>query len=284
MNRTPLTPLQQDVCDRLFDLGGERPTWRNDLARDLRRDLNDALSNIAERLELLSSSLWIDKTALAASTAASASTTPSAHAPFPVGRRRNARGTVAHRAIELGAFLRDPLPPLDLVDLAIDRITQDGDDYSPAEWLRKATAAEHAELRAEAVEVVTKFEECFPPLQAAWRPRVEVGFHVDFHGGTITLRAKPDLALGRAEGHTSRVLIVDMKTGQEYLSHRDDLRFYALVETLRIGVPPFRVATFYLDSGAWEPEDIDEDILESGRAPHASTAPSSWPNCNSASG
>ena len=49
------------------------------------------------------------------------------------------------------------------------------------------------------------------------------------------------------------MLIVDLKTGLRYQGHADDLRFYALVETLRIGVPPFRVATFYLDTARWEP-------------------------------
>jgi hypothetical protein len=43
--------------------------------------------------------------------------------------------------------------------------------------------------------------------------------------------------------------------------HPADLRFYALLETLRVGVPPFRLASFYLDSGEWRGEDLDEDLL-----------------------
>ncbi len=84
----------------------------------------------------------------------------------------------------------------------------------------------------------------------------------ELHGGVITLGAKPDLALGRAVGHQARVLIVDLKTGQRYHRDADDLRFYALVETLRMGVPPFRIATFYLDTARWEHEDATEDVLE----------------------
>jgi hypothetical protein len=57
------------------------------------------------------------------------------------------------------------------------------------------------------------------------------------------------------------VLIVDFKTGRMQRMHIDDLRFYALLETLRVGVPPFRLATFSLDSGTWVAEDVDEDIL-----------------------
>jgi hypothetical protein len=33
---------------------------------------------------------------------------------------------------------------------------------------------------------------------------------------------------------------------------------------LRYGVPPYRVATFFLESGEWQPEDVTEETL--GRA------------------
>jgi hypothetical protein len=33
------------------------------------------------------------------------------------------------------------------------------------------------------------------------------------------------------------------------------------LETLRVGVAPFRLASFYLDSGDWRHEDVDEDVL-----------------------
>jgi hypothetical protein len=40
------------------------------------------------------------------------------------------------------------------------------------------------------------------------------------------------------------------------------MRFYALVMLLRTGVLPYRVATFFLDSGEWQAEDVDEPTLE----------------------
>src|SRR5690606_18420552 len=46
-------------------------------------------------------------------------------------------------------------------------------------------------------------------------------------------------------------------------AHLDDLRFYALVETLRLGTPPLRLATYYLDQGRLLPEDVTEPLLES---------------------
>jgi hypothetical protein len=39
------------------------------------------------------------------------------------------------------------------------------------------------------------------------------------------------------------------------------MRFYALLMTLRFGVPPYRVATLFLESGEWQSEDVNEELL-----------------------
>jgi hypothetical protein len=79
------------------------------------------------------------------------------------------------------------------------------------------------------------------------------------------LSGKIDLCLGRAAGAEARCLFVDLKTGGHYPAHLDDLRFYALVQALRIGVPPFRVASYYLDSATFAFEDVTAETLEIAR-------------------
>ena len=81
-------------------------------------------------------------------------------------------------------------------------------------------------------------------------------------GGRVELTGKVDLALGQARADQARVLLIDLKTGSPSHSHPADLRFYALLEAVRCGVPPFRVASYYLDSATWHAEDIDEDVLD----------------------
>ena len=39
------------------------------------------------------------------------------------------------------------------------------------------------------------------------------------------------------------------------------MRFYALLLTLRFGVPPYRVASLFLDSGEWQSEEVSEETL-----------------------
>jgi len=56
-------------------------------------------------------------------------------------------------------------------------------------------------------------------------------------------------------------VLIDLKTGGFAPSHRDDLRFYALIETLRLGVPPRLLASYYLDGGRLQEEVVSEDTL-----------------------
>jgi CRISPR/Cas system-associated exonuclease Cas4 (RecB family) len=71
------------------------------------------------------------------------------------------------------------------------------------------------------------------------------------------------MMLGRPAGNESRKVIIDLKTGRTSPRHRQDLGFYALIETLVRGVPPRKLATFYLDAGEAQTEDVSERLLRS---------------------
>ena len=270
MDRSALTPAQLDVVDDLLALGQARPTFPEGLAIQLLDLLEDGLQTVFQLLGPVE--LTVNKTALNQVHACEAHHLAETDVPFE-WTVASCRGTVAHRALELAVFrsgaavaaaskTRSEITPLELVDEAIYRLVQTGEDWSPRDFLRGADPAELAEVRGGACDVVTKFQECFPPLVASWRPRLESSCRVELGGSAITLRSKVDLALGRPVGFEARVLIVDVKTGRPYPSHLDDLRYYALLETLRSKVPPFRVASYYLESARWQAEDITEEILE----------------------
>lgn len=81
--------------------------------------------------------------------------------------------------------------------------------------------------------------------------------------GKFQLSGKFDLTLGRPEGQRAGKVIVDLKTGRRHRSsHREDLRFYALLETLKLGTPPRTLATYYLESAEMDVEDVTEELLE----------------------
>ncbi len=254
-----LTPIQQRTRSKLLDPGGERPTFAADLAIRLRDELELALGPVAVRLGV--GELLVDKRRLADVLSCERYHTASRAAGFTGWSAATARGTVAHKAIELAVFHEDDPPPLDLVDAAIDRLIADERETSVGRWLETVGPAQRADVRAAANDIVVKFREAFPPLSRHWHPRTESSARVDLFDGEIVLRSKVDLALGQARGTEARVLVVDLKTGQPYSHHLDDLRFYALVHTLRTGVPPFRVASYYLESCTFHVEDVSEELL-----------------------
>jgi hypothetical protein len=171
-----------------------------------------------------------------------------------------ARGFVSHKAIELGVHWQgEPVPEV-LVDEALARL---GDETSyRGDWVVALSDAERAELRGFAVDRVTRFLQDFPPLPPRAHPVLEARSRWS-GDGTVELVGKTDLVIGRPEGRTSTLLIIDFKTGWRSPHHRDDLRFYALLETLRRQVPPRRLVTYYLDSCEADVEDVTESVLES---------------------
>jgi RecB family exonuclease len=254
-----LTPTQQRVLEELFALGGERPDFGPGLGRELLARLEAGVAPYVADVQP-EDPHWVSKRVLNQVHTCEGWLAAEREAPFE-WTAPAARGTVAHKAVELSVTLRDRPPPLDLVDIAIERLI--ASDTSIGPWLLDADPAVLAQVRGDAADWVVKFDDTFPPLRRAWRPRLESPLTVQLCGGRVVLRGKVDLALGRADGTTARVLVVDFKTGRPSAGFADDLRFYALLEAIRVGVPPFRLATFSLDSGTWAAEDVDEAVLAS---------------------
>lgn len=171
-----------------------------------------------------------------------------------------ARGTIAHKAVELGIHWPGEPLPLALVDEAMASLEQT--DHWLTDFLQTCTDAQRAELRSTAGDRVAKFFECFPRLSPKWRPVTESTQIVDLAGGRIRLRGKVDLTLGVARGTTAGKVVIDLKTGAPNPAHRDDLRFYALLDAIRIGIPPRLVASFYLDLGESRTEVVTEALLD----------------------
>jgi PD-(D/E)XK nuclease superfamily len=111
------------------------------------------------------------------------------------------------------------------------------------------------------------FEASFPPLRELRRelsPATELPIRAELLGGALVVSGKLDLLLGtpdRLEPMRATRIAIDLKTGSAYPQYAEDNRLYALVLALRFGVPPFRVASFFLEGGTWQAEDVAEDTL-----------------------
>lgn len=103
----------------------------------------------------------------------------------------------------------------------------------------------------------------WPALPPGWLPRTTARLWVPLAGGRAVLRATAALVLGPPPRDRASVCLVDVRAGEPRAAHADDRRFLALVETLRSGAPPCRVATYYPVSGRLDADDPTDATLAS---------------------
>ena len=179
--------------------------------------------------------------------------------------RATALGVVQHRAIEVVVGAREALEPHDAASIAATRTADREERF--AEYWRQLATAEQDDLLMEVARRTALFEGSFPPLRDLRRelaPMVELPMKAELLGGSLVVSGKVDLVVGRPDRMQpmrAQRLLIDLKTGGAYPEHAEDNRAYALLHTLRFGVPPYRVASFFLEGGTWQVEDVHEELL-----------------------
>jgi len=256
-----LTDPQRRTLDDLIGTG-ERPVFTVDLVQRLRDRIEDAVRELEGR-----EPLWLGKEKLndLARCEGSFHAKILGEAPPFEHSAASAAGVLLHKAIEVEVGAREGADPHALAAAAADRLVEKEERF--AEFWRERTALDQDDLLMQAVRGLTLFQGSFPPLRDLRRelaPATEAGMRAELLGGALVLSGKIDLLLGVQDRITpmrGTRLAIDLKTGGAYPNYVEDNRFYALLLTLRFGVPPYRVASFFLEGGTWQPEDVTEEIL-----------------------
>jgi hypothetical protein len=260
-----LTPRQQETLARVQHPGG-RIEFRTGLSVALREQLDDDLEPIARRLG--DDLLYLNKHTISTALGCEERYLAEEAAKFEWSTAK-ARGTIAHKAIEISANVPGTWAPSRLADEALAAKEQDN---GIGDWLIQLDEVRRAELRSEVATIVAAYDDVWFPFSDRHHAVFERPLKAITGNRRIVLSAKPDLMLGRRIGNESRQVIVDLKTGRPMPHHRADLHFYALVATLLTGVPPRLVASSYLDSGELHTEDVTEELLWSAAARVVSAA------------
>lgn len=250
-----LTPAQRRTLEQLIGLGSS-PVADPDLHQRVRRALEDRLV-AAGVLPGSGEPIWLGKHRL--------NDRQRCEGLFHAGLCREgppfehshvtASGRLFHKAIELDVATERGFDPFSVCERAAGRAADQ--DASFGTYWGALDGFDRAELVADASRHLALFRDSFPPLERRWAPQPELFVKVVLAGGRVVLSGAPDLVLGRG-----RRLAIDFKSGRAWPEHPEDMRFYALLFLLRTGVSPYRVATFFLDSGEWQAEDVCEETLE----------------------
>ncbi len=243
------------VLDRLRG-DGERPVVDPGLAGGLRDWLEVGL---AERLGPLSDDrpVRVTKERLNQVLVCEAHLAASQEGPRPVTMEL-ARGSLVDAAfrhwITVGRSDDPFVDALAALDVA-------GDQADVVAFVEGLHASERAQLAADVAHHAHSIASGWPLVSHRWLPRTQERIEVPLVGGRVILTAVVDLLLGAPAGERASVCLVEVKSGARRLEHRSDLLYYALLETLRTGAPPFKVATYYTASGDIDDEAVTEDLI-----------------------
>ncbi|MGH2595751.1 MAG: PD-(D/E)XK nuclease family protein [Actinomycetota bacterium] len=257
-----LTDPQRRTLEQLIGTD-PRTTFPGDLSQRLR----DRIENAVRELELRET-LWLGKEKLTDHGRCEGKFTASISGEAPPFEHsvKSAAGVLSHKAVEVEVGVRDELDVHTIAETAADRLVER--EVRFAEYWNGLPAVDRDDVLMEVARRMTLFQSSFPPLKELRReltPISEMPVKAELLGGALILSGRIDLVLGapdRLEPLRATRLAIDLKTGNAYPEYPEDLRFYALLMTLRFGVPPYRVASLFLESGEWQAEDVGEPALQ----------------------
>ncbi len=181
-------------------------------------------------------------------------------ADLPTSERSSARlrGALVASLLRLhvaGCPLEDPYAA------AVAATCASGRDGDLAVALAELDADEAARLAAEVAAHHAVLSERLGSLPARWSPRCGARLAIPLAGGAVVLRGTVDLALGAPGGSRACVCLLDVTTSRHVDGTATALSYLALLETLRAGEPPLRVASLSTATGEARVCDVTPVLL-----------------------
>jgi hypothetical protein len=244
------------LLDRLRGVGTPRPMVDPELAGGLKEWLEDALAGHVGHLGMLSRAMRVDNAMLDDLSAHGRVLRASPHRSCALDdgvllvlvRSLFRQWTTTGR-------IDDPLGD------ALSAQAASGDPVGVVDRLSRMADGEHR-LYADALRMhAARLSATWPALSPAWLPRCHERLTIPLCGGRVLLAGTADLVVGSQATSEASVCLVEVDTERRSGWPRTSLHFLALLETLRSGAAPSRVATYYTGTGALDAEQVDEHLL-----------------------
>jgi hypothetical protein len=250
-------PEGADLLARLRGQGTTRPAVDPGLAGGLRDWLEDGLADAAGALGPDAVPVRVNKEALTGVLTCEAHLMTRRVSPRVISEEL-ARGSLVDalfRQWVTTGRLDDPWPD------ALGAVSVGGDPEGIAGFVESLSPERREALAEEIALHAAGIVARWPVPNPMWLPRTQERVVVPLVGGRVVMNGVVDLAFGGPAGQRASVCVVELKSGRRRVEHRGDLHFYALLETLRSGAPPFRIATYYTRTGELDVEAVTEDVL-----------------------
>ena len=147
---------------------------------------------------------------------------------------------------------------------ALDACRADGPGGAGAAMVAAVEALDEPALAALATVLsihAAHLADLVPRFAAAWMPRTDDRVAIPLAGGRIVLHGVFDLLVGLPRADAASLCALGLCTGGSWARARRSLHYLALLETLRSGTPPFRLALLETGSGRYGVEDVREEHL-----------------------
>lgn len=154
----------------------------------------------------------------------------------------------------LGDALGDPFGD------ALDALRVGGGAETVAQ-IEAAEPAARAALADTLARHATNLRAVVPRFAPGWLPRTDDRVAIPLAGGRVVLRGVFDLLVGIPQPDVASLCALALSTGGTWVRARRSLHYLALLETLRSGTPPFRLALLESASGRYGVEDVREEHL-----------------------
>ena len=100
-----------------------------------------------------------------------------------------------------------------------------------------------------------------PRFAPGWMPRTDDRVAIPLGGGRVVLHGVFDLVVGLPRPRSASLCALGLSTRGTWASERRSLHYLSLLETLRSGTPPFRLALLESATGRYGVEDVREEHL-----------------------
>jgi hypothetical protein len=175
--------------------------------------------------------------------------------PYPTELVRSCLVRALFRQMVTIGGVEDPLSD------ALDALRVDPGRHDMVRHIDGLVAADRTALAASLRLHVENLERLTPRFAAGWLPRTQDRVSIPLAGGRVVLCGVFDLLVGAPVPGRATQCAVGLTTGGRWAHARTVLHYLALLETLRSGIPPFRIALLHSAVGRYGVEDLLEEHL-----------------------